>query len=92
MIEWIILALIGAAAMVCLTWSMINNWFSANKTPDAQYGELIRKRLETGRYQVIAGVFSSGKVRLATQKWEADSLDAEVEAHFAGRNNIMVTL
>lgn len=68
---------LAGAALALVTWDMVDTWIRSRALRGG-YAEIISSRLATGDYHVVAGVFSSGGARTATQMWDARALDPEL--------------
>lgn len=85
-------AAIGAIFVIELALSTIMGWFNRNTTIDSSYGELIKKKMQSGDYKVIAGVFDNRGVETVSNEWEAEKLDEDLEEYFGGRSKVRVEL
>jgi hypothetical protein len=72
----------GATAVAYLNWSTIQNWITRNQVSGG-YADVIAKRLVTGQYKVVAGVFGPTRLQIHTTTWQAKRLDP----YLAGRLN-----
>ena len=91
MIGWFIAAAAGLF-LVAVTLSTVFDWLNANKTPLTKYGVLMKERLASGNYRVVAGIFNSHDVRTAQSQWETEQLDETLTQAFGNRNTIRVEL
>lgn len=89
---WIIPLLIGLVFVGALSFAAIQSWLESNRTPDSRYGELIKQKLRDGKYRVVAGVFNKRGHATATQSWETDHLDDDLQQRFGRRSKIKVEL
>jgi len=76
LILWLLLtAAAGAATAVAyLNWSTIWSWIMRNQVPGG-YADVIAKRLVTGQYKVVAGVFGPTRLKIHSAAWQARQLD-----------------
>ncbi len=88
---WVIGGLAGLF-LVGLAWSLIEDWLEANTTPSSDHAELIKERLSSGNYRVIAGVFDRRGRQTAHETWETDELDDDLKEKFGRRNRIRIEL
>lgn len=91
-LELLFALLIAGAVLAVLAWDEVSNWLNANTDSYSQYGELIKERLANGNYKVVAGVFNKHKNKTATNSWEAEELDSELESKFNRKNRIRLDL
>jgi hypothetical protein len=80
-------ALLGATA---LTWKKINNWIVMNKVA-AGSAQIVRQRLQSGRYCVTAGIFNSGQRQVSTRTWNNVKIGPDLDARFGTGNVIRVS-
>jgi hypothetical protein len=78
-ISMIIFLLLSAAAgagtvVAYLNWSTISSWITRNQVPGG-YADIIAKRLATGQFEVVAGVFGPARVQIHSVAWKARQLD-----------------
>jgi hypothetical protein len=74
-IALIISAVAGAASTVAyLNWSEIRSWITQNQVP-AGYATVIARRLGSGQYEVVAGVFGPSRMQVRSAAWQARQLD-----------------
>jgi uncharacterized membrane protein YkvA (DUF1232 family) len=85
-----IVAVSATVALVVIAFDEIKKWIDSSvaKHPDADTAEIIREKLENGKYRIVAGVFKNN-VKLETQEWEAEKLDDELEAKFGEKDKIV---
>ncbi|MCF2528661.1 hypothetical protein [Yinghuangia soli] len=72
----------GAAALVVLgllTWGTVRRWIT-RRSAVGDYAELLQRRLESGEYVVVAGVFAADGTQRAAQTWQVDSIDDALAA------------
>jgi uncharacterized membrane protein YkvA (DUF1232 family) len=83
----------GTVALVMIAFDVIKNWIDGSiaRHPDADTVAIIREKLENGNYRVVAGIYEND-VKLETQEWEAEKLDAALEAEFDGSDEIYYDL
>lgn len=80
----------GAAIVVSiLTWTAIDE-FVQLKVAKAGSAEIIRRRLSSGRYEVVAGVFSATGAKAASQRWDAGEIDQDLSRRFGAKNVIKI--
>jgi hypothetical protein len=92
-------AVLGAAAIAGvifiakIAYDAIKDWIAdaRDEYPDADTVELVRTRLADGNYRVVSGIFEDG-VKLESQTWEGEKLDAELKAEFGRKNKIVYDL
>ena len=89
---WWPLIAISALFIVRLALSKILDWFQNNKTSTSSYGELIKERLASGDYRVVAGIFDKRGIKTANTSWEADELDDDLKQYFKGRDRLRVEI
>jgi hypothetical protein len=82
--------LVGATLLAILSWSDISSWFHTNTTRVSQYGEIIKERLASGNYKVVAGIFDKRNNRTANTTWTAREIDESLRNKFTGSNQIVV--
>lgn len=80
---------IGAAAAVA--WSVISDWLDPYRNK-GNIAELVKQSLASGKVSVVANVFRSSGTKVATNQWEADSLDSELEDKFRYSNATRISL
>lgn len=90
----IAVALAALAGMVVaagsLAFSEIRDWLDRNRIQRST-GEVLRKKMNSGQYTVVAGIFSESGTRIAQRKWTACSLDPELDKKFdRGKGRIVV--
>jgi hypothetical protein len=86
LIIWLLTAAAGAATAVAyLNWSTIWDWITQNQVPGG-YADVIAKRLGTGQYKVVAGVFGPTRLQVHSTTWRAKQLDPNL----AGRLNEVI--
>jgi hypothetical protein len=88
--EMLIIALLGGVVLACLSWNEIETWLNKAKQPDSLFGEIIRERLASGEFRVVANVFSKAQNKTASEEWRAQSLDETLEKKFAHRDKLRV--
>jgi len=83
----------GTIALAMVAFKFIIKCINDSKTrhPDADTGELVRERLDSGNYRVVYNVFEEG-VNLETQEWEVDKDDADLKAEFGRKRKILYDL
>ncbi|MCL1991966.1 MAG: hypothetical protein FWG66_03350 [Spirochaetes bacterium] len=98
-LEAIGLGLLGVAAVVGviflakITYDKINAYLDkAKENPNADFAELIKQRLDSGNYRVVANIFNNKEEMLDTQTWEGKNLDDALHAEFGGQNKIVYAL
>lgn len=75
---FLILAAVAAIAIgTAITWAAVENWIQANLVPSGT-AQIVGQRLASGKYSVVAGVFSSTSGLVAQKTWESDQLDPEL--------------
>jgi hypothetical protein len=84
--------LFGATMLASLAWHAISSWIEQRRTPQSDHASVIKQRLSSGRYRVVAGVFSKTGRKQAEQAWESDNLDDETNAAFGRGNSIRIEL
>ena len=57
----------------------------------ASYAKLIRRRLSSGHYEVVTGVFTTRGSKIASQTWDAAELDQQLTRKFRSSNVITIT-
>ena len=77
----IMAAAAGGTALAVVAWSTVRNWVWGHKVPLGT-GEIVQKKLTSGEYVVVAGVFSKWGTQVAKETWRARQLDSELEAEF----------
>jgi hypothetical protein len=85
-----LLVILGGLALVSVAWSAVEGWLDANRTPTTAYAEILKKRLTSGKYRVVAGVFDRHGHRTAQTEWEADELGDDLKRRFGNENRIIV--
>jgi len=86
LIIWLLTAAAGAATAVAyLNWSTIRSWIKQNQVSGG-HADVIAKRLVTGQYKVVAGVFGPTRMKIHTATWQAKQLDP----YLAGRLNKVI--
>jgi hypothetical protein len=75
----------AATAVAYLKWSTIQNWITRNKVPGG-YANVIARRLATGQYKVVAGVFGPTRTQVRSTTWKAKELDV----YLAGKLNEVI--
>lgn len=89
---WWLFGLVVALFILELTWSAIQNWMKTHTSASSSHVELIKEKLASGNFRVVAGVFSSSGKCTAKQAWEADKLDDELRKTFGGRRSIKLDI
>jgi len=84
--------IIAALFVAVIAFSAINEFFDANVTDDSRYIQLVKERIDNGNVKVIAGVFDANEKIMATQSWEGEKLDDELEAVFNGQEYVLRVL
>ena len=87
---WWLLLGIGALLVVGLALSDVFGWFEDNTTVSTEYGGLIKERLASGNYKVVAGVFDRHDNCTAAHEWETDELDEDLREYFGPYDEIRV--
>jgi len=87
---WIASAIVALFVAGAIAYAMIENWLASEWTSTTSHAELIKEELDNGQYRVIAGVFDNSGARTASQAWEADELDAELEEQFGSHRKILI--
>ncbi|MEJ2852670.1 MULTISPECIES: hypothetical protein [unclassified Saccharothrix] len=77
------------AAVAVLAWREIQLWFDRHRAP-ATLGELVRRELETGHYEVVANVLDRGGTPKHTRTWRTSRLDPEVRRRFGDSDRVVV--
>ncbi len=80
-------ALLGGAAVIALAWNAVCGWLDPYRN-SGNTAVLLKERLESGKYSVVAGVFSGGGTQIAVNSWEVDELDAELVTAFGNADTI----
>jgi hypothetical protein len=75
-----------------LALSNIMDWFHRNKTATSDYGELIKEKLADGNYRIIGGIFDKRGYQIASQTWETEKLDSDLQQRFGNKDRIHVEL
>lgn len=88
MVFWIPLMIIAALFLATIAWSAIETFFEENVNDNSKYVTIIRERIADGNVKVIAGVFDSRDNVTATQAWEGEKLDEELENIFGQQDQI----
>ncbi|NUT95243.1 MAG: hypothetical protein HOY78_24780 [Saccharothrix sp.] len=84
-----VLGVVAALAVVAvLAWREIQLWFDRHRAPGT-LGELVRRELETGHYEVVANVLDRGTPR-HTRAWRTSRLDPEVQRRFGDSDRVVV--
>ncbi len=89
---WWVIGVIAVFCGAALALSEVLDWLDDNKTAASDYGELVKERLESGDYRVVAGIFNHRGVCTASQAWEADELEDDLREQFGRRYRIRVEL
>jgi hypothetical protein len=82
---------LGIGVAVAVTWSMISDWLDSYRNK-GNIAELVKQTLASGKVSIVGNVFNSGGTKLATNQWEADSLDSELEGKFRYSNSTRMSL
>ncbi|MGN9913284.1 hypothetical protein ACTMTJ_37675 [Phytohabitans sp. LJ34] len=72
---------LGIAALVTaavVSWAVIENWINSNKVSGGT-ARIVRERIASGKYRVVAGVFDQSNQLRAHNVWEVDQLDADLD-------------
>ena len=77
------------AGLVILSYPALQRWIKKKAVADG-YVDLIRQKLESGHYTVIAGAFSSSGVAVAQQTWSDVRLDNTLHSKFGTANAIRI--
>jgi hypothetical protein len=88
--ELLIALLIAGAVLAVLAWSEVSEWVNSNTDSLSKYGEIIKEKLSSGNYKVVAGIFNKHQSKTATKEWEAKELDRELEAKFRHTNRLRI--
>lgn len=95
---WLLIAAaIAVFVVIALAWSTISNWLWQNTTDLSDYHQVIKDRLESGNYRVVAGVFRKRLWGLwhqetASQAWEVSEVDGEIMRRFGATSRIRITV
>jgi uncharacterized membrane protein YdbT with pleckstrin-like domain len=84
--------LLLCGAIAGITYSVLINWFSANKTDLSAYGEIISSKLNNGNYRIETGIFNRSHSKLASKVWEASEIDDELKRRLSGKTKIRVEI
>lgn len=75
--------LLGAGTItIALLTSGVVHKFVASRAARFGTAEIIRKRLSTGRYEVIVGVFNPAGNKIASRRWNTATIDNELNTEF----------
>ncbi|MBV9447312.1 MAG: hypothetical protein JO345_15625 [Streptosporangiaceae bacterium] len=88
----LIALLFGAGAAIVieiLSWSTVDEYVLSKSVANGS-ARIIRKRLESGRYQVVVGVFRPSGSKIVSQSWDAAQLDTTLQTHFGGQDVIQI--
>lgn len=91
---WVLKAII-VSLLAIFTYTVIKeilNWFREKTTSKSKYGELIKKKLASGDYRLISGVFNKHGVKTASKKWKADKDDPGLKKLMGRRMRIRLKL
>jgi len=83
---------VGAAAVIVevLSYRAVDRYVSSISVTRGS-AQIIRNRLQSGRYEVVVGVFGPAGSKLASQSWDAGQLDSTLEQRFGKQNVIQIT-
>jgi hypothetical protein len=79
----------GAAAVASLTWDTVRSFIRTNAVP-AGSATVIRKRLASGNYSVVVGVFNGRGTKVASNTWTAAAIDSALLSQFGGKNVLKI--
>lgn len=91
MVWWWLAAGIAALFIVGLALSRVMDWFADNRIGN-EYGIMMRERLASGNYRVVAGVFDKHETMTAVQSWEAEALEGDLDQFFEGHDRVKIDL
>jgi hypothetical protein len=75
----------GAAVVASLSWDTLHSFIRAKAVP-AGSATVIRKRLASGNYSVVVGVFDRRGTKVASNTWTAEAFDGALLSKFGGKN------
>ena len=89
---WWIPAIIAGISIARLTWSVISNWFTDNTQIDSSYGQIVKKHLTNGKYEVVTHVFNKHGSKTASAVWKPDELGDDLNLKFINSDPIVIGL
>jgi hypothetical protein len=84
-----VLAATGAAAATLVTWAAVRGWINSHRIPGGT-ARILRTRLATGNYRVVAGVFDQRGLAYTRGQWDSVRLDAELNRRFENGGGTIV--
>lgn len=79
----------GGAAIAILSWSQVDVFVSSNSVRSGT-AKIIKRKLDSGEYAVVAGVFDSRGSRIAEESWKASTIDNQLQSRFGNRDEITI--
>jgi hypothetical protein len=79
----------AAAVLALLTWSTVDSFIRSKAVP-AGTATVIQKQLASGNYSVVVGVFGRTGSKIASQSWEAQTLDSTLRTKLGGKNALTI--
>lgn len=80
---WWLLAGLVLLATATLAFSVISDWIGGNTDQNSETAALLKERLDSGNYKIIAGIFNRQGTMTATQAWEVDECDEQLNDLFS---------
>ena len=77
---------------VIVNWDTVVDWFSQNRTIDSTHGSILIEALNSGNYNLVAGVFDSQNRLTASHKWQEIQLDQTILNKFSNSDKIVFSL
>ncbi|MCL2232514.1 MAG: hypothetical protein FWB99_05490 [Treponema sp.] len=92
--------IIGGAAVVAgviflakITYDAIHKYLNkAKEIPGSHTAELLKQRIDSGKYNVVCNVFNRSGKKLESQAWEGKEIDSELQAEFGRKDKIVYDL
>ncbi|NMC72952.1 MAG: hypothetical protein GYA56_01075 [Geobacteraceae bacterium] len=83
--------MVGALIELCV--NAVMDWMQSKRVHRTDYGKLVGRKLASGNYRVVAGVFSSGNHQRASKTWDEVTVDNDLRWRLErGNGTVMVDL
>ena len=84
---------VGAAIVaLILNWEKIANWFIQNRDANSKIGALVKEKLDSGNYTVVAGIFNAEGELTSANRWDEATLEEEVLQEFGESDQLLLDL
>jgi hypothetical protein len=84
--------IIGAVLLVVLvTYKKVISWINSNIDRHSDYVGLIKERIASKKYRILAGVFNKNDEVTARNAWEG-KIDDELKEKFGNKNKLVIQI